>query len=364
LDDAPALIGRAQHGDRAAFAQLVSRHRDAAYRCALATLKDAHLAQDATQDAFAEAFRGLAKLARPEAFAAWLRRIVVRCCNRISRRKRLPTAPVAEADHVPSRDADPAILAERREMRNTVLAAVEALPQPHREITELYYIEGHTQAEVAACLGLPVTTVNNRLHASRAHLRDALLASDTVPLTPMRSTKMSDDTTPKGWSLVGSAPNAYQASVDTTGGRNGGPCARLDLVGDPESGFGTLMQSFRADRYQGTRLRMSAYAKSRDVEQWAGLWMRVDGRRGSRPLAFDNMSERPIKGTSDWAQYATVLDVPEESSLIAFGALLRGAGQIWVGDFAFEEVDESVPVTRGHWHDQIPDEPSNLGFDC
>ena len=52
-------------------------------------------------------------------------------------------------------------------------------------------------------------------------------------------------------------------------------------------GFGTLMQSFKADAYCSRRVRLSGFLRSEDVRNWAGLWMRVDGAKGE-VLAFDN----------------------------------------------------------------------------
>ena len=45
------------------------------------------------------------------------------------------------------------------------------------------------------------------------------------------------------------------------------------------NGFGTLMQDFSADKYLNKRVRLSGYVKSKDVVQWAGLWMRIDGNQ-------------------------------------------------------------------------------------
>ena len=54
--------------------------------------------------------------------------------------------------------------------------------------------------------------------------------------------------------------------------------------------------------------------------------MRVDGPDSGRHLAFDNMLDRPIKGTTDWTRYAVVLDVDKTAVAIAFGVLAGGEG--------------------------------------
>jgi hypothetical protein len=119
------------------------------------------------------------------------------------------------------------------------------------------------------------------------------------------------------------------------------------------------MQRFNADAYRGQRLRLSALVRSEGVERWAGLWMRVDGS-GRRTLAFDNMQSRGITGTTDWTRYNVVLDVAErESTLIAFGVLLSGAGQISIADVRIESVGPEVPTTGGL---RLRDHPINLDF--
>jgi hypothetical protein len=54
------------------------------------------------------------------------------------------------------------------------------------------------------------------------------------------------------------------------------------------------MQVFRADDYRGKRLRLSGYVKAEKIDQWAGLWMRIDGE--NKTLGFDNMENRGIRG--------------------------------------------------------------------
>lgn len=63
-------------------------------------------------------------------------------------------------------------------------------------------------------------------------------------------------------------------------------------------GFATLMQRVTAEQYKGKRIRLSGLLKSQDVVGWAGLWMRVDQRKEA--VAFDNMQDRSIKGTTGW----------------------------------------------------------------
>ena len=168
--------------------------------------------------------------------------------------------------------------------------------------------------------------------------------------------------TPKGWFPAGSRPKDYKMSTDRTVAHSGRSSAVLRSVAPKPGGFGTLMQTFKAEAFRSKRVRMSGYGRSQDVKDWAGLWMRVDGPR-SEPLAFDNMQDRAIKGTSDWKKYEIVLDVPKSAQEIAFGLLLTGAGQVWMDDLDFAVVGKDVPTTGPKPSAGVAPAPANLNFE-
>jgi hypothetical protein len=77
------------------------------------------------------------------------------------------------------------------------------------------------------------------------------------------------------------------------------------------------------------------------------------------------MSDRPITGTTDWNKVEIVLDVPANSSMLAYGVLLYGTGQIWIDKVTFEVVDESVKITgkSNKIESPVVSEPANLDFE-
>jgi len=163
---------------------------------------------------------------------------------------------------------------------------------------------------------------------------------------------------PNGWLVAGDKPTAYESGIATTVTYNGHPSGYLKAKMPSIEGFGTLMQDFRADHYLGKRVRFSAFVKTEGAQDWAGLWMRVD--KETKPLAFDNMQGRPIKGTTDWVKYDVVLDVPQEATGIFFGVLLSGSGTVWLSQAKFEIVEPNVRTTgTGLMQKQ---EPMNLDF--
>jgi hypothetical protein len=167
---------------------------------------------------------------------------------------------------------------------------------------------------------------------------------------------------PDGWIRAGSAPADYDMGVDTVVRHTGRASAYIEAKGKDSKGFGTLMQMAAPGSFRQKRVRLTAFVKSEKIENWAGLWLRVDGEARTSFLAFDNMQDRPIKGTNDWTRVAIVLDVPQEAKALAFGLLLNGSGRVWMDDLKFEVVGTDVPVTgNGGGSGQNP--PQNLDFE-
>jgi len=171
--------------------------------------------------------------------------------------------------------------------------------------------------------------------------------------------------TPAGWFKAGSKPKSYEMGIDKGTGQDGKNAATIKSIEKKITGFGTLMQQSKPDKFLGKRVRMTGFVKSEKVTTWAGLWLRVDQAGSQQPLSFDNMNGRPIKGTTDWAKYEIVLDIPGNASLISYGALLDGTGQIWFDNLSFEIVDNNVPTTSSVTGKKSAthDEPTNLDFE-
>jgi hypothetical protein len=162
--------------------------------------------------------------------------------------------------------------------------------------------------------------------------------------------------------MAGSTPDHYEvgllpAALTSDGTR----VVQLRLLADApdRNGFGTLMQSISASRYLGRRVRFRAMIRAIEVAGWAALWMRVDAANGG--VEFDNMQNRPLRESTDWARPEIVLNVPRESVSIHFGVLLDGPGAVEFSQVGFEEVDESIPATS-MGAVALPDEPHGLDF--
>ena len=168
--DLEALTRQAKQGDLEAFSELTRRFQHMAFGYALSFVRALQDAEDIVQEAFVAAWFSLPTLEDPAAFPGWLRGIVRHHAHRQARRKPPESRPLLEAHGMLSAETSPERRVERRQQYAGLLAAVGGLPRPLREVVTLFYVHECSQQDIATFLGVPVTTVNNRLHAARAQL--------------------------------------------------------------------------------------------------------------------------------------------------------------------------------------------------
>jgi len=147
---------------------------------------------------------------------------------------------------------------------------------------------------------------------------------------------------PPGWIVAGQSPEMYKAGTDHAQTVTGTGSKYMHSVGNADKTWGTLMHMFSAEKYRGQRVRLQARIKTKDISDWAGLWMKVDSPGGA--ASFYNSQDKPIKGSSDWQLRSVVLDVPSNASSIAFGVIESGSGEVWMDDLKLTAVDKTVPV--------------------
>jgi RNA polymerase sigma-70 factor (sigma-E family) len=153
-----------------AFAALTRRHIDSAYRLAWAILGDSGDADDATQEAFASAWRNRKSLRDAGRFDAWFGRILVNeCRHRLRRRARERIRPLPELAEPAVADASGHVSA-----RDAISRAVARLDADHRMVVILRYWADLSVDEIAARLDVPSGTVKSRLHYALRSMRPKL----------------------------------------------------------------------------------------------------------------------------------------------------------------------------------------------
>ena len=122
----------------------------------------------------------------------------------------------------------------------------------------------------------------------------------------------------------------YKAIVDTNVFYSGNKSLKIIKISEGNFGVGT--STFPFNEAKGKHITFTGYIKSQDVKYgYAGLWWRVDGKN-QRVLGFDNMSNRGVKGTTNWKKYKIELDVDKNATNINFGVILSGDGTAWFDD--------------------------------
>ena len=168
------LVARARGGDREAFTVLAGGAVDRLYRIARLVLRDADLAEDATQEALASAWRHLPTLRDVERFDALLYRLTVNACAEAGRHRRRWRTEVTLLHTEPSEPDHASDLADRDELERGLRRLTEA----QRTILVLRHYIGLPLKEVAEAMDVPVGTAESRLHYAIAALRAALEAEE------------------------------------------------------------------------------------------------------------------------------------------------------------------------------------------
>ena len=153
------------------FDRLVAAYQTALLRMCCMILKDRALAEDAVQETYLKAYKGLARFRGDCSEKAWLMRIAINTCRDMQR-----TGWFKHMD----RRVTPELLNEKAANKEESHLAYEimALPQKLQEVLLLYYYQGMTVAEVGTILGVSKVTVSHRLKQAKERLRDALKGGD------------------------------------------------------------------------------------------------------------------------------------------------------------------------------------------
>jgi len=181
------LVDRARRGDREAFGVLAAGAVDRLYATARLILRDADLAEDATQDALISAWRDLPTLRDVERFDAWLHRLLVRKCSDIGRHRRRWRAQIAILPREPAAPDGSTDLADREQIERGLLR----LSDDQRTILVLTFYVGMSPTETAAALDIPVGTAKSRLHYAIESLRAAIAADERTPVGATREDRLA-----------------------------------------------------------------------------------------------------------------------------------------------------------------------------
>ncbi|WP_081746236.1 sigma-70 family RNA polymerase sigma factor [Paenibacillus sp. FSL H8-457] len=173
-------IEEARRGSAEAQESLVRHFTGMALAVAYDKLQDSHLAEDAVQEAFTEAFANLHKLQDPRRFPGWFKVIVERQCYRDLRRKQLQTFPLHEIELPMGDQRSLESVVEKRELIGQLHATIADLPSGMRIAVQLYYFQGYNLREISQYLDISLPALKKRLFDARRKLKNTLHVADFV----------------------------------------------------------------------------------------------------------------------------------------------------------------------------------------
>src|ERR1700732_2853432 len=172
-----SLVRRVQGGDKGAFDALVRKYQHKLVKLVMRYVRNPAEAEDIAQEAFIKAYRALPQFRGDSAFYTWLYRIAINTAkNAVVSRDRSPIEydldrnSSDESYDMQGRMKDsetPEGLVLTDEIRSTVNAAIDALPEDLRTAIVLRELEGLSYEEIAAAMDCPVGTVRSRIFRAR-----------------------------------------------------------------------------------------------------------------------------------------------------------------------------------------------------
>ena len=178
------LARRVAGGEEAAIRLLTKRYNQTLFRTARAILRDDAEAEDAVQEAYLKAIRGIAGFRSDARLATWMVRIAVNeALGRLRKMKRTAEViPLAgdlgegaeNYDPMDEKTATPEEETLRAEARRIMESKIDALPEAFRTVFVLRALEELSVEETASVLAIPEATVRTRFFRARSQLREAL----------------------------------------------------------------------------------------------------------------------------------------------------------------------------------------------
>ncbi|MEU0188084.1 sigma-70 family RNA polymerase sigma factor [Streptomyces sp. NPDC006207] len=254
------LTRRAQQGDAAALAALLTRHQVGMRAVALSILGPVADVDDVLQDAALAALRHIVDVRDPSAVGPWLKMIVRNGCRMHLRAMKGETL----SEPVPVEySGSPENVINEHAMRDWVWSAIEQLPQTLRLPLMLRHFSSvRSYAEIAAVCEVPVGTIRSRLNAARAQLTRHLAALEDRPHAD--ATALVQERSMEGLETLKAAERGAFASVVAD---RWSPEVEL-IAGGQRGGRDLLLHAMDADLEAGVRQRLRHTTASAGLTIW------------------------------------------------------------------------------------------------
>jgi len=143
------------------------------------------------------------------------------------------------------------------------------------------------------------------------------------------STK-SNQALPDKWGTF-SLNKGYKVTSDSLVKHSGRRSMRMELSDTTGASRYACISATIPAIYEGKKIELRAWVKLEHVSDFMGLMLRIDNEDND-VLAFENLQQKRIKGSKDWALYSVKLNLPKDAVTIFAGPILAGTGKLWIDD--------------------------------
>ena len=165
-----SLVEKARKGNKEALVSLVMLRKDDYFRLACVYLHDRHDALDALQDMIIVVYENIRKLNNPESFYSWSKTILINCCKKIIKNKKMGLVQ-QEYDYPAA--GYPKVY-DITEQKQDIFQGLQKLNDFQREAIVLRYFLDWDYASIAEATAVPLGTVKSRISTGLTKLREFL----------------------------------------------------------------------------------------------------------------------------------------------------------------------------------------------
>lgn len=325
------LVERAKRKEQSAITQLYMAAKDKALYIAKDMLKDEDEAQDVVQDAFIKAFNNLGSLEQPEKFQGWLDTIVINRCRDLLRRKRpMLFTELARDDgnettlqwEDTNERFQPEANVDYAETRRLIKAMIDALPDPQRIATTLFYLEEMPVKDIAAFMSCSENTVKSRLNLARKNIKAQVLSLEKkgtklycAPLIPFLYWMYKQEIVAYAAVRGGVAVAGAAAAGTSAAGAGAAPAGATAAAGAGAAAAGTSAAGAGA---------MPAGATAAAAAKGAGMGIAVKAAAAAAVVAVTVTAAVAVSHFT--SQKAVPVSISQEQS-----APRPGSGAVWEG---------------------------------
>jgi len=170
------ILNRIRTGDKAAFKELINRHKDYAFTVAYRILNNREDAEEVAQDAFMQVFRALYSFNADSKFTTWFYRIVFNAALMQKRKNKVMLIDFetsSEAFQV-SHSSDSAVDLQKNERKNAIQKALQNLSADDTAMITLFYLKELSLEEIAEITKISAKTAKVKIHRARKRLAEEM----------------------------------------------------------------------------------------------------------------------------------------------------------------------------------------------